>query len=66
VRSPGPTRHRDGFAIWYKRLEEGSYAMPFGEQCEISGAELSAILSGIDLAKAERRKRYERKRAATA
>lgn len=57
---------RDGFAIWYKRLEEGSYAMPFGEQREISGAELNAILSGIDLAKAERRKRYERTRAATA
>ena len=57
---------RDGFAIWYKRLEEGTYAMPFGEQCEISGAELSAILSGIDLAQASRRKRYERKCVAAA
>jgi len=59
----------DGFAIWYKRLEEGSYAMPFGEQRqqqrEITGAELSAILSGIDLTKASRRKRYQRKHAAT-
>ena len=52
---------RDGFAIWYKRLEEGTYAMPFGEQKEITSAELNAILSGIDLAKAERRKRYQRK-----
>jgi transposase len=53
---------RDGFAVWAKRLEEGTYAMPFGEtaekHCEISAAELGAILSGIDLSAARRRKRY--------
>ena len=56
---------RDGFAIWSKRLEEGTYAMPFtdagGEQRqEISAQELGAILSGIDLSQAKRRKRYNR------
>ena len=56
---------RDGFAIWAKRLEEGTYAMPFedpGERRrEITAQELGALLSGIDLSQAKRRKRYQRK-----
>lgn len=56
---------RDGFAVWSKRLEQGAYAMPFAEQgekrSEITAQELAALLSGIDLSQAERRKRYERK-----
>jgi transposase len=56
---------RDGFAIWSKRLEEGTYAMPFedapGErQREVTVQELGALLSGIDLQHAPRRKRYRR------
>ena len=61
---------RDGFAVWAKRLEEGTYAMPFGDTAEkrreISAAELGAILSGIDLSDAKRRKRYRRSIAAAA
>ncbi len=61
---------RDGFAIWQKRLEEGAYAIPFDGAAdarnEITSAELSALLSGIDLAQAVRRKRYQRKRAEAA
>jgi transposase len=56
---------RDGFAVWAKRLEEGTYAMPFtdGDEVrrEISAQELGALLSGIDLSQAKRRKRYQRK-----
>lgn len=55
---------RDGFAVWAKRLEEGTYAMPFGDAAEkrreITAAELAALLSGIDLSHAKRRKRYVR------
>lgn len=55
---------RDGFAIWAKRLEEGSYAIPSGEAgargFEITVEELGALLSGIDLSSASRRKRYRR------
>ena len=65
VRLPGPTRHRDGFAVWSKRLEEGTYAIPLGDgaaerQREMTGQELGALLSGIDLSTATRRKRYRR------
>ena len=56
---------RDGFAVWAKRLEEGTYAMPFGDEPErrreITAQELGALLSGIDLSQAKRRKRYHRK-----
>jgi transposase len=57
---------RDGFAVWAKRLEEGTYAMPFEDnenapRREITAQELGAILSGIDLSTARRRKRYQRK-----
>jgi transposase len=61
---------RDGFAVWAKRLEEGTYAMPFegnGERRrEITAQELGALLSGIDLSQAKRRKRYQRKIAEAA
>lgn len=55
---------RDGFAIWSKRLEEGTFAIPFTDEeaarAEITAQELAAILSGIDLSDAKRRKRYQR------
>ena len=58
---------RDGFAVWAKRLEEGTYAMPFSEsgevRREINAQELGALLSGIDLNQAKRRKRYGGKAA---
>ena len=54
---------RDGLAVWSKRLEEGTYAVPFEDgarerQREITAQELGALLSGIDLSTAKRRKRY--------
>jgi transposase len=56
---------RDGFGLWSKRLEEGTYAIPFADsglerRQEITAQELSALLSGIDLSQAKRRKRYQR------
>jgi hypothetical protein len=44
--------------------EEGAYALPFCEsgevRREITAQELAALLSGIDLNQAKRRKRYNR------
>jgi transposase len=51
---------RGGFAIWYKRLEEGSFQLPAATKgvLELEAAELSLILEGIDLAGARRQARY--------
>ena len=54
----------DGYCLFYKRLEEGTFEMPaMGEEtaCVALGAtELAMLLGGIDLASARRRKRYRR------
>ena len=51
---------RDGWVIWYKRLEAGTFAFPFAEtgRREIAAWELGVLLEGIDLSKGRRRKRY--------
>jgi transposase len=53
---------RDGFAMWSKRQEEGTYEVPFGDsdeerRREITAQELGALLSGIELQQVPRRKR---------
>jgi len=53
---------RTGYWLLYKRLEEGTLVLPDGSEpsVEITSAELSLILEGIDLSKTQRRKRYSR------
>lgn len=50
----------DGFLIWYKRLEEGTFAMPraSGEVMALSSMQLAMLLGGIDAAATRQRKRY--------
>ena len=52
---------RDGWAIWYKRLEAGTFQYPFSEtgRKEIAAWELGVLLEGIDLKAGKRRKRYQ-------
>ncbi len=54
----------DGLAIWYKRLEEGTFHLPMVEDdvtgIAISGTDLALLLQGIDLKVTRRRKRYRR------
>jgi transposase len=57
----------DGLAIWYKRLEAGSFQLPdVGRRdgIELRPAQLAMILSGIDLNSARQRKRFRPGRAA--
>ena len=65
---------RDGLAVFYKRLEKGSYQFPTdarvsnssggdrdnARRCEIRTDELALLLEGIDLSSVKRRPRYER------
>jgi transposase len=55
----------DGFAIWYKRLEVGSFRFPAcrGDcpSIEITRSGLSMILEGVDLSQLPKRKRFCRK-----
>jgi transposase len=56
--------HGDGLAIWYKRLESGTFQIPTAPRdavsIEMTPTQLSLILSGIDLRSARQRKRYRR------
>ena len=51
---------RDGLALWYKRLERGTFRFPAptGRRVEVTPAEMAAILEGIDLRAARRQRRF--------
>ena len=58
----------DGYAIWYKRLESGSFRFPRPQQpaeeapvsLAISAADLTMLLDGVDLSSVRRQARYRR------
>jgi transposase len=70
----------DGLAIWYRRLEKGTFVFPnLGESSglawsrtvgkqglEICSADLAMLLDGVDLASVKRQKRYQRPTTTTA
>jgi len=55
----------DGYAIWYKRLEQGRFRFPEGlkEGAEIAFTDLTLLLEGIDPRKITRSRRYVRRPA---
>ena len=58
----------DGYAIWMKRLERGSFEMPQASDCDslsvkITASQLALILEGIELSSVRRRKRYQLSKA---
>jgi transposase len=59
----------DGYALFYKRLEEGSFVLPAadGKRTTVGAnglvlrpAELAMLLDGIDLSNVRRHRRYQR------
>jgi len=55
---------RDGFVLWYKRLEAGVFKLPRLEagtrSVEMRASELAMVLDGIDVSRLKRVPRYER------
>ena len=60
---------QDGLAIWYKRLEEGTFVLPTANDKHtragehglvLRPAELAMLLDGVDLASVKRQRRYQR------
>lgn len=54
----------DGYALWYKRLEIGSFRFPVAPaeatRLAIPASDLAMLLSGVDLASVKRSRRYQR------
>ena len=53
---------RDGFAIYYKRLEKGTFELPLnlkGPSALITSQQLMLIMEGIKLSSVKKHKRYE-------
>ena len=59
----------DGFVLWYKRLEEGTYRLPphppGSKGVTLRASELAMLLDGIDLKSVRRSPRYRRPGAKT-
>jgi transposase len=64
----------DGYALFYKRLEVGTFVLPAADGKRAAAgayglvlrpAELAMLLDGVDLANVKRQKRYQRPAAAT-
>lgn len=52
---------RDGYCLWYKRLEEGTFRFPRTAEAKLSlrGSDLAMLLEGIDLRSVKRLRRYQ-------
>lgn len=50
----------DGYALYIKRLEKGTFERPAGGRLQLTARELMLILQGIKLKSVQLRKRYHR------
>ncbi|MDR1611366.1 MAG: transposase [Planctomycetota bacterium] len=57
-----PVLDRDGMALWYKRLEAGTFPFPApgaSKGLSVTPSELSLLLRGVNPATLTRRRRFE-------
>ena len=58
---------RDGYALWYKRLESGHFNFPIAlnrrgaRRVEVKASDLMMLLDGVDLLSVRRERRYVRR-----
>jgi transposase len=58
---------RDGYALWYKRLEKGHFNFPIAlgpkntRRVEVKASDLMMLLDGVDLVSVRRERRYARR-----
>lgn len=50
----------DGYAMYVKRLESGTFERPENSKTLVSARELTLVLQGVKLASVQLRRRYER------
>lgn len=53
---------RNGFVVWYKVLEQGTFELPAAENAtlEMSWTDIQLLLEGIEIKSVKRRKRYQK------
>lgn len=55
---------RDGYVIWYKRLEQGTFRLPAAAaSCEVDTTEFMMLLNGVDARVISKQHRYSREAA---
>jgi len=53
----------DGYALWYKRLEAGTFRIPVADNTRhvtLTQAEMALLLAGVDLAATRKRRRWRK------
>ncbi len=56
---------RDGFAMYVKKLEQGTFEWPKGQEISITSQQLTLLLQGVMLNSVRLRKRYQHANQAT-
>lgn len=53
---------RDGYVIWYKRLQKGKFSLPSsaGGSLEVDATMFSMLLNGLDKKAVKRQKRFSK------